>query len=368
MSCTTCHAHFPRLKDYGDEFAGAGFVIREEEKERDYVTGGDELLWLNRVFQLGVRFDAWMMFDEDQTLPQSVDSDLQIPWGVKILSGGALTKTIGYYFYFYLSEHGEVAGIEDAYVHFDDIGGLPFDLMVGQFQTSDPLMKRELRLSYEDYQIYKQRVGASPTNLTYDRGIMAVYGLEQTGTDLVGFIVNGRGLAEASAGGKYDGDRYKNYGFRLAQGLGEFAGLGAYLYEGLENLPLAGGNPMEWRQNEVRYFGLDASLAAGPLTLTVQQMTRWDSNPFGLGTTPESELETSGVVAELVYLPGGDDSRHAFVLLYNDVESEDAGIAYSTFSAGASYLAARNLRFHLEYTRDLENELNRGVFGIVSGF
>ena len=33
MSCTTCHAPFPRLKAYGDEFAGAGFVIPEQETD-----------------------------------------------------------------------------------------------------------------------------------------------------------------------------------------------------------------------------------------------------------------------------------------------------------------------------------------------
>ncbi len=368
MSCTTCHAPFPRLKAYGDEFAAAGFVIREEEKERDYITGGDEMLWLNRTFQLGMRFDAWLMLDEDQTLPQSVDSDLQIPWGVKILSGGALTENIGYYFYFYMAERGEVAGIEDAYIHFDDIGGLPLDLMVGQFQTSDPLMKRELRLSYEDYQVYKQKVGVSLTNLTYDRGLMAVYGVESTGTDLVAFIVNGNGKDEASANRKFDGDRYKNYGFRVNQGIGEFASIGGYFYQGLENLPLAGGTPLEWRQNELRYFGPDFSLSAGPLTFTGQYMIRQDSNPMGLNDEPAEKIETIGMAGELVYLPSGEDGRHAFVLLYNDLESEEANIAYRTFTIGSSYLVARNLRLHLEYTRDLENELNRGVFGIVSGF
>ena len=27
FSCTTCHAPFPRLKPYGDEFAGRGFRV-----------------------------------------------------------------------------------------------------------------------------------------------------------------------------------------------------------------------------------------------------------------------------------------------------------------------------------------------------
>ena len=59
LSCTTCHAPFPKLKPYGAEFAGNGFIIPEEEKERDYVTAGDALLWLNRDFPVAVRFDAF---------------------------------------------------------------------------------------------------------------------------------------------------------------------------------------------------------------------------------------------------------------------------------------------------------------------
>ena len=32
---------------------------------------------------------------------------------------------------------GEVAGVEDAYVHFNNIGGAPLDVMVGQFQACE---------------------------------------------------------------------------------------------------------------------------------------------------------------------------------------------------------------------------------------
>ena len=102
-----------------------------------------------------MRFDAFAYFEEDA----EVSSDLQMPYGLKLLSGGPLARNVGYYFYFFMSETGEVAGVEDAYMHFNDLGGVPFDIMVGQFQTCDPLMKRELRLTYEDYLIYKTRVG-----------------------------------------------------------------------------------------------------------------------------------------------------------------------------------------------------------------
>src|SRR4030042_4053074 len=166
ISCSACHAPFPKLKEYGAEFAGNGFILKEEEKERDYVTAGDPLLWLNRTFPVGIRFDAYAMVDQGKT----VDNDLQTPWGLKILSGGALYRNIGYYFYFYMSERGEVAGIEDAYIHFDNVFGSELDIMVGQFRTSDPLMTRELRLTFQEYEIYKHRTGMSNTDLAYDRG------------------------------------------------------------------------------------------------------------------------------------------------------------------------------------------------------
>ena len=225
LSCSACHAPIPRLKAYGEDFAGAGFILKEEEKIRDYVTAGDDLMWLNRYFPVGVRFDAYALFDEKV----AVNRDLQIPWGLKLLSGGTLYKNIGYYFYFYMSERGEVAGIEDAYIHFDDIFGIPLDVMVGQFQTSDPLMKRELRLTFEDYVIYKTRIGESGTNLAYDRGVMLVYGIEKTGTDLVGVVVNGKGKVEADEDTKkFDQDRFKNFGVRISQSLGDIFRIGGH--------------------------------------------------------------------------------------------------------------------------------------------
>src|SRR3546814_13507529 len=57
-------------------------------------------------------------------------------------------------------ERGEVAGLEDAYLQFNDVLGSGVDVIAGQFQVSDPLFKRELRLEYEDYMPYRVRVGA----------------------------------------------------------------------------------------------------------------------------------------------------------------------------------------------------------------
>jgi len=363
VSCTTCHAPFPTLKPFGDEFAGSGFVMPDDDPDRDYIIEGDELLRLNRDFPISARFDAYAMFEESA----DVDNDLQTPWGLKLMSGGVLYRNIGYYFYFYMSERGEVVGIEDAYVHFNDIMGQPFDVMVGQFQTSDPLMKRELRLTFEDYQIYKVRPGGSGTNLAYDRGLMLVYGLEETGTDLVGMIVNGNGSAEAGADRKFDSDRFKNVGFRISQAIGEHLSVGGFFYRG-EEAPDVG-----WK-NEMTYYGPDVNAAAGPLELTAQYLTRTDSAPPELytpgGKEPDEDIETAGLVAELILRPQLDESTWLLTLLYNQVDYDQAAVAaqdYETMTVSATHLLARNLRFIVEYTRDLEGETSRGVLGFVAG-
>ncbi|HNR67886.1 MAG TPA: hypothetical protein PKN24_07550 [bacterium] len=354
ISCSTCHAPFPKLKEYGEEVAGNGFVILEEEKERDYVVAGDDLLWLNKEFPLSARFDAYGLYDDTKG---GEGTDLQTPWGVKLLSGGALYKNIGYYFYFYMSERGEVAGVEDAYIHFNDVFNTPLDIMVGQFQTSDPLMKRELRLTFEDYQIYKTRPGQSSTNLTYDRGVMLVYGLEKTGTDLVALLVNGNGMPE----GSFDQDKYKNVGLRLSQAVAEVLSVGGFVYRGKEDL-----GP---QTNEITYWGPDFNLAFGKLEVTGQYLMRTDEATVGSGANQwTSKGETKGMVVEAIFAPQLDRSRWYLTGLYNRVESDWKPSNYETATLSYTYLMARNLRLIAEFTRDIHHENNRLVFGFVSGF
>ena len=356
MSCTTCHAPFPRLKPYGDDFAGAGFVIQEEEKDRDYVSAGDDLLWLNRSFPFAVRFDAFAIHDENQ----DVKNDLQTPWGLKLMSGGTLYKSVGYYFYFYMSERGEVAGIEDAYVHFNDVLGIPMDIMVGQFQTSDPLMKRELRLTVEDYIIYKIYIEDSNINLAYDRGVMIPFTLERTATDLVALVVNGNGKDAAHPTTKrFDSDPHKNVAFRLNQAVGEPVTVGGYYYVGKEDL--AGGFT-----NEVTFWGVDATIAAGAVEFAGQYLLRTDSHPTDAGGG--SEVETLGLIAELTFAPQLDKSRFVLTGLFNSVDSDLDQYDYETATVSLTYLLARNLRGIAEYTYDLERESNRFTIGVVSAF
>ena len=286
---------------------------------------------------------------------------MQTPWGLKLLSGGTLYKNIGYYFYFYLSERGEVAGIEDAYIHFNNVFGSELDVMVGQFQTSDPLMKRELRLTFEDYIFYKTKIGQSLINLTYDRGIMFTYGIPQIGTDLAALIVNGNGKAPADEQKKFDNDKYKNVAFRVKQGLGDFINVGGYYYYGKEHL-LGEDSPLI--TNEVNYWGPDVSLSLGPLEFTGQYLVRTDTQP----DSAVKDIRSSGIIAELIFSPQRDRSRYFFILLYNKVNSDLKKNDYQTVTFNGTYLIARNLRIMAEFTRDFQFDKSRFAVGLVSAF
>ncbi len=361
LSCTTCHAPFPRLKPFGDEFAANGFALPGQESDRSYIDGGDDLLHLNRDFPVAVRLDAFATVFEDQEGETALD--LQSPFGLKLLSGGTLAQDVGYYFYFYMSERGEVAGVEDAYIHFNDVGGIPLDIMVGQFQACDPLMKRELRLTYEDYAIYKTRIGLSGNNLAYDRGIIASYDLQSSGTNLVGMLLNGNGKAPAEDG-RFDSDRLKNGFLRVGQAMGEYLEVGYFGYYGEELGAAAGDAPVF--TNRLLYHGPDIKAGNGTVDLTFQYLRRRDTNP--LFVAGASECETDGIVAEVVLSPHSDRSRHVFTLLYNRIDSDLDANDYETFTVGATRLARRNLRLTAEFTYDLEVETARGALGVVSAF
>lgn len=54
MSCKTCHAPAPKLKDYGEEFAANGFELKDKEAPRYYQDTGDDQVSLIRDFPLAI--------------------------------------------------------------------------------------------------------------------------------------------------------------------------------------------------------------------------------------------------------------------------------------------------------------------------
>ena len=358
ISCQTCHSPIPRLKPYGNDFAGNGFRLSDQEPSRYYIDTGDEELSLLREFPLAIRLDAFATY---KTKDPNI-TDLKTPFNLKILSSAAVSENISYYFYFFLSERGEVAGIEDAYLVYNNLFDEDIDIYVGQFQVSDPLFKREIRLTYEDYQLYRSTVGQSRINLTYDRGIMVTMGTD-FGTDIMLELVNGTGLAQANDFRNFDEDKYKNFMGRISQDVNDYLRIGGFVYLGKEEL----GTAAKFK-NDILMFGPDATLSyLDKLELNVQYVKRVDNSPYG-PVLVDDDVNTDGFMTELIYTPEGDESKWYAVGLYNWVDSDANLLDYKSLTGHAGYLLRRNVRVFGEYTYNFVAEFGQFTIGVVSAF
>lgn len=402
MSCTVCHAPFPKLKPYGFDFIGEGYRLPEGEPPRATINTGDELLTLTRDFPIGMRMDLYGTYEHDG----EPNNDLTVPYLFKIISGGPVTESVSYYFYFFFSEKGDVAGIEDALLYFRDVFGSGLNLTVGQFAVNDPLYKSETRLTREGYMAYKRKPGRSMGNLTYDRGVVVDTGFE-FGLDLVAMVLNGNGIG--SAGDAFDVDDYKSAFFRVAQGLGPLS-VGAFAYYGKEEgtaaatalgslagpgttettrqesgslgaeslggLGALGSTSLPRRTNEILYVGGDVSAQFEVFEVNALFLQRRDTNPGFAGSA--AEVVSNGILAEAIWRPGYDQGRFALTALYNgfwsDMETELGvdPLVYHSATLSASWLLGRNARLVGEYTWILEDagekDGHRGTVGVVSGF
>lgn len=365
MSCQTCHSPMPKLKAYGDEYAGNGFKLSDKEAPRYFVETGDDMLSLIRDFPIAARFDGFMSFN----YANKEKVDFGVPYILKLLSGGQLSDKLAYYFYFYMSERGELVGVEDCYLMYNNLFDSNFDIYFGQFQISDPLFKRELRLTLEDYQIYKVKPGLSKMNYAYDRGFMFTYGFDW-GTDLILEVVNGCGLTEASAEKLFDIDAHKTIIGRLSQDIGELFRLGGIVLSGKEDVSNQTAGIVT---NQVLSWGIDMTInLENILELNLQYIQRKDDNLLMTDqSTAGVNIETKGAMAELIFTPNRDQSSWYAASVLNWVESDDTKLNYKTATLHLGYLLRRNLRLVLEGTYNFTNSDNAFPLfsiGFVSAF
>jgi hypothetical protein len=239
-------------------------------------------------------------------------------------------------------------------------------------------------LEYEDYQPYRVRVGLAAADLTYDRGLMALWSPRE-GTDVAVEVVSGRGLNKASNNRQFDGDHAKSTLVRLSQDIGSFR-VGAFAYRGFE----AGTDT----KNTISMWGPDATIPLGSFgELNASVVRRTDRDPFfatcsvanpcpGNATTSFSTTVNSGF-AEAVIWPQGPTGRLFITALYNLIDSDrpvvslrlgeqDQGVGYlsqySTAAAGVHYLYKRNVRMMGEWGWDFEREQMRFILGTMFGF
>jgi len=360
VSCQLCHAPAPKLTAFGEQFAANGFRFAAAEPPRDTIDTGDPLLALARSVPLALRLDAYI-----RSYTEGSGADFQTPYGFKILSGGTIGPKLSYYFYFFLFERGEIGGVEDAFIHVNDIGNVPFDLAVGQFQVSDPMFKRELRLPIDDYLIYRTRVGEQTLDLTYDRGLMA--SVDAAGFTLTAEVVNGNGRGEAGENRRLDDNTFKNLFGHLTREIVPQLRLGAMGYYGRSDGE--GPTGLDTLTNTTWMLGGDATVAVGPFELNAQYLHREDDVPTF--TAGETAAKTDGGFAELLFLPEGSrwyglalyNGMHANLPLLNPRFGGPSGVEhYQTVTGGTGYLVRRNVRVYGEATWDIE--LKEALFGV----
>jgi hypothetical protein len=355
-----CHAPVPRLTAFGEQFAANGYRMSPDQEPTDTIGTGDPLLALARDLPIAMRLDAYVQaYSKGQ-----VATDFAAPYLIKVLASGPLSRTLSYYMYVNLLERGEFGGFEDAILIANDLAGR-VDASLGQFQVSDPLFKRELRLSFEDYAAYRVRVGDEVANLTYDRGLMA--GVEVAGFDLTAMVLNGNGIGAVNSERQFEDDGFKTVAGRVTRDLVDGVRLGVFGYRGKSE--------SEGFSNRVTIFGGDGSFTLGAFELNGQYLHREDTNPLFSGTA--ERVKTDAGFAEALFRPAG--SRwHAFAL-YNLVRADQSVLnvglggegsldRYETLTGGVGYLVRRNLKVSGEMTWDTVRERMRWTLGFVTAF
>lgn len=357
ISCQVCHSPAPNLKPFGDDFAGNGYRMTEYESPRYFIPTGDDKLSLLRELPVAIRLDGAVTynFGKDKT------ADFATLSGVKLLSGGELSDKLSYYMYFFMSEGGEIVGVEDAFLTYSDLFGSGINISAGQFQLCDPFYKRELRLTIEDLAILTSVPGQSTASLTYDRGLMIDYSIPKLNTTLVGEVSNGNGLSIGGEEFIFDKDSYKNLTGILLQPLGKYINLGFMGYYGKER----NYSGLNYYSSDVRLFGPILNLDFDQyFMVNFQYIKRMDSQVYDIDAAAFiTDNVTQGAYLEARYAPKADMSKYYITGLLNWVDSDYEPLNYKSATLNFNYVLRRNVRLLAEYTYVDSEE---GKFGKLS--
>lgn len=362
MSCAACHSAFPKLNEFGEYFADNN--MRLPNWRDSTVSGGDDMLALPDSVPLALRAQAYVQAREASNIDVetgeeiTADTDIQSPYLIKLLSGAPLSDHITYYFYAIFAEkggNGEVV-VEDAWFRHDDVFGTNIGMMLGQFQVSDLMFAREVRLPFQDYVAYRL------AGLTYERGILFDYALGPV--DLALGWVNGNGIddnfAINSPGYKRPDRLFDNNNGKAVFGrVGtDIAGVNAGLfgYSGSQkNATDPAGLGVGERDTDKISYGLDLSGKIGDKVYWYAQLlqNQWDGF-----LQADTNYRWFGSFAGLDYI---HSDRWAYSLLYNYNDANDfkntdtvyEGIDMNSLTFTAAYYFMRNVKGVIELNLDL---------------
>ncbi len=353
MSCTACHAAFPRLNEFGKSFI-ANNIRLPNWKDQAVVDTGDDDLFLLKLPPVGFRVQAYGQIREADAVDSSGnvvakgDDDIQAPYLIKLFSAAPLTDHFSYYFYAMLAEKGHNGTIlvEDAWIRHDDAFGTGSDVTIGQFQLSDLMFPRETRLTFQDFIPYRM------ADITYQRGGYLEHGLGAF--DVAIGAVNGNGIdanEKINSGGyqradrAFDNNRTKTLFGRIGTEIAS-VDVGLFLSDGTKE-----------GMGDTRVTGLDISgVAMDNLYWFAQFLDVNWSNVTGVG-----DASWYGGFAGVDYIY---DKHWAYSLLYNYADANDLansgtvyeGIDLNTLTATVNYYFASNVKGVIELTVDLQSE------------
>lgn len=367
LSCAACHSAFPRLNKFGEHFAKSNMRLPNWMETADQL--GDDRLALPDHVPLAIRAQAYVQARQGKAIDpvtgasHYAGTDFQSPYLVKLLSSAPLSKDITYYFYAIMAEkggNGEVV-VEDAWFRHANILGSGIGMMLGQFQISDLMFPREVRLSFQDFMAYRM------AGITYDRGVLFDRDVGPVGIDL-GFT-NGNGIHDnlainspgfGRADRMFDNDSSKTVFGRVGSELGP-VGVGLFAASGKQyGATGPAGTERSLRNTDKRIVGLDASGDIGGDTHWYAQYL-WNSWAGFLDIDPTRTYRWNGGFAGVDWIP---NDRWAFSALYNYAKAGDfartntiyEGIAINSLSLTASHYFMRNVKGIVEVNIDLLNK------------
>jgi hypothetical protein len=367
MSCAACHDAFPRLNAFGEHFRDSNFRL-PNWRTQNTVDTQDDMLVLPKFPPLAIRAQAYVQARQGEnvdpvsgTSAADSEADFQAPYLIKLLSSAPLSDHITYYFYGIFAEkggNGETL-IEDAWFRHDDAFGSGVGTMLGQFQLSDLMFPREIRLTFQDFMAYRM------AGITYDRGVILDRGFGPF--DLALGAVNGNGITDnftvnspgyRRADAMFDNDTRKNVFGRVGVDVGTIMTVGVFGLAGEQKsiTGLLAGTAAGTRDTDKRIVGLDLSGSIGAKTHWFVQglWNEWDGF---IDTNPGMNYKWFGGFAGVDYV----HSPHwAYSLLVNYADAQDLdgsgtvyeGINMRTVTLAAPYYFMRNVKGVIEVTGD----------------
>lgn len=364
VSCTTCHSAFPRLSPVGELFAD-DWNFRMPNWEEKTVNLGDDRLRLPSQLPLGLRAQAFVQGRDGEAIdPLTGDvtadstADIQAPYLIKLLSSAPLSDQISFYFYAILAEKGQNTEIvvEDAWFSYGDLFDTGVGMQLGQFQISDVMFPREVRLTFQDFMLYRM------AGITYERGVLLGRSFGPVDVDL-GFV-NGNGIdANASinspgfrrADRLFDNDTSKTVFARLGTDLGGVS-VGLFALSGEQrNAVGPAGTQTGDRDTDKRIVGVDfaGQVDSDKFWFAQALWNEWDGF-----LDPSQSYKWHGAFAGIDWVR---NELWTHSLLYNYADADDLantdtvfeGIDISSLTFSSSYYFMRNVKGVIEMNLDL---------------